>query len=325
MLKRDAAAEVMEHLVTHSNHGYDQARRWGDGGKETITLSDGSKVTIATGDRDCSSAEISAFEAVGISCGGAQSTHSMRECMTKSGNFCVRTTGQYIAQRGDVYLNDQNHTAMCVSSSPDLLAQFSINEKGGVRGGQVGDQTGGESSIRAFYNYPWDCTLECINKEHMSPVVYESWMVQTYTPNNTSAQLIHCNPVGGGWYKLIFKANGMLLNVTGAGKNAGTPVWAHVDDGTDACLWRFEDPDNADIYDPGHSSPMVIVPKCAPMKCLTEKLTKSGQGSSLVLGDKNRAEEDANKRWGGVDKGDGYTAFICVDSMRALDLVGGGK
>ena len=41
----------------------------------------------------------------------------------------------------------------------DALSEFSINEFGDVYGGQVGDQTGNESHITGFYNYPWNCTL----------------------------------------------------------------------------------------------------------------------------------------------------------------------
>ena len=39
------------------------------------------------------------------------------------------------------------------------MSEFSINEFGDVYGGQTGDQTGGESRINGFYNYPWSCTL----------------------------------------------------------------------------------------------------------------------------------------------------------------------
>ena len=51
---------------------------------------------------------------------------------------------------------------MCVSpygsARGDLLAQFSISEKGTVTGTK-GDQTGRESNIKAYYSYPWDGTL----------------------------------------------------------------------------------------------------------------------------------------------------------------------
>ena len=65
----------------------------------------------------------------------------------------------YIAQRGDVYLNEGKHTAMCISAVPDMLAEFNINEKGTITGGQVGDQTGREGLRRAYYDFPWDGIL----------------------------------------------------------------------------------------------------------------------------------------------------------------------
>jgi hypothetical protein len=144
-----------------------------------------------------------------------------------------------------------------------------------------------------------------------------SWSVQMYQVNNTVAQDWHIQLSDHkGWYKIRSGANDMLLNVKGAATTSGSPVWAYFDDDSDACLWRFESPDNANIYNP--QAPCLIVPKINPKKCLTAK------GSSLVLGDKDLAEENANKRWGSVDKGNGFSVFVCVDTMQALDLVGGG-
>ena len=42
--------------------------------------------------------------------------------------------------------------------------EFCISETGGIDGAE-GDQTGQESHIRAYYDYPWDGILECINME----------------------------------------------------------------------------------------------------------------------------------------------------------------
>ena len=41
----------------------------------------------------------------------------------------------------------------------DALSEFCINEFGQVYGGQRGDQTGGESRIAGYYDFPWNCTL----------------------------------------------------------------------------------------------------------------------------------------------------------------------
>lgn len=163
--QREAFAQVMEHLVSHDGgggHGYSQANRMGDGTTETICLSDGTTVTIAGGDRDCSSAVVTALRAVGVNTFGASYTGNMREQLLKTGLFGWRKMGVKSAHRGDIYLNEKCHTAVCVSpygsARGDLLAQFSISEKGTVTGTK-GDQTGRESKIKAYYSYPWDGTL----------------------------------------------------------------------------------------------------------------------------------------------------------------------
>lgn len=163
--QREAFAQVMEHLVSHDGgggHGYSQANRMGDGTTETICLSDGTTVTIAGGDRDCSSAIVTALRAVGVNTFGASYTGNMREQLLKTGLFGWRKMGVKSAQRGDIYLDEKCHTAVCVSpygsARGDLLAQFSISEKGTVTGTK-GDQTGRESNIKAYYSYPWDGTL----------------------------------------------------------------------------------------------------------------------------------------------------------------------
>lgn len=163
--QREAFAQVMEHLVSHDGgggHGYSQANRMGDGTTETICLSDGTTVTIAGGDRDCSSAVVTALRAVGVNTFGASYTGNMREQLLKTGLFGWRKMGVKSAQRGDIYLNEKCHTAVCVSpygsARGDLLAQFSISEKGTVTGTK-GDQTERESNIKAYYSYPWDGTL----------------------------------------------------------------------------------------------------------------------------------------------------------------------
>lgn len=161
----ETAAQIMEHLCNHDWHGYTQGNRWGDGGTETVTV-DGKGYTIATGDRDCSSAIISAYKAALIgtehegALDGATYTGNMRSVFTRSGLFDWQPMS-YIAQRGDVYLNERDHTAMCTSAVPDVLAEFSISENGTIYG-NVGDQTGHESSIHGYYDYPWNGILRWI-------------------------------------------------------------------------------------------------------------------------------------------------------------------
>lgn len=174
-----AAAEIMEHLADHDWHGYTQGwGRWGDGGTCKVYTSIG-PVDIASGDRDCSAGVVSSYEAAGINCGGASWTGDMLDCMLATGNFRAHKMSDgyscddgYIAQRGDCYLAHHDgfqHTAMCTSPDPDMLAEFYISENGTIYG-EVGDQTGLEGRIVPFYG-GWDYVLECIDEgdEDMDP------------------------------------------------------------------------------------------------------------------------------------------------------------
>lgn len=162
------AAEVMEHLCTHSAHGYSQPNRAGIGTGgvvgETITLSDGTKVGISAGDRDCSSACVECYASQGIDCGGATYTGNMRACMTSTGNFKWHPWGTYEAKRGDIYLNESHHAAMCLGNGK--LGEFSRSELHSTHGTK-GDQDGWESHITDFYIYSkgWDGVLEYVGPE----------------------------------------------------------------------------------------------------------------------------------------------------------------
>lgn len=157
----DAAAEIMEHLCNDSAHGYSQPNRAGvgTGGSvaETITLSDGSKVGIAAGDRDCSSAVIECFAALGVNCGGAWYTGDMRSKMVGTGNFQVLSASTWSsAKRGDILLNDGKHVVLALGGGK--IGEFASSEHGTISGTR-GDQTGRESRIRDAYNFPWNCVL----------------------------------------------------------------------------------------------------------------------------------------------------------------------
>lgn len=162
LTQREAFARLMAHLCTHdgsSGHGYSQPHRMGNGTTESVDLGDGVTVTTPGGDRDCSSAIVTSLRAVGVDTYGASYTGNMRSQLLRSGLFSWHQMGDgYIAQRGDIYLNETHHTAMCVSANPDMLAQFRISERGTIDGA-TGDQTGRESEVRSYYSYPWDGKL----------------------------------------------------------------------------------------------------------------------------------------------------------------------
>lgn len=163
----EVAARLHAHLCEHGWHGYTQgAGRWGDGEGACTLDVDGATYSVEQGDRDCSSSVIDCWRQAlkGTpyegALDGATYTGDMRRVFVGSGLFAWRPMGDgYIAQRGDVYLNERDHTAMCQSAEPDMLSEFCINEFGGITGGQVGDQTGAESRIRPYYDYPWDGVL----------------------------------------------------------------------------------------------------------------------------------------------------------------------
>ena len=144
MSATEKAIAQMEAWASDSSHGYDQANRWGP-------------------DYDCSSAVISAWELAGVpvKTNGATYTGNMRGAFLRCGFEDVTadvdlTTGVGL-QRGDVLLNIRHHTAMYCGNGMEVEA--SINENGGVTGGQPGDQTGREFLVRPYRNYPWDCVL----------------------------------------------------------------------------------------------------------------------------------------------------------------------
>ena len=144
MSKAERAISQIEAWAADNSHGYDQANRWGP-------------------DYDCSSAVIYAWELAGVpvKSNGATYTGNMRGVFLRCGFEDVTgsvdlATGTGL-QRGDVLLNIQHHTAMYCGNGMEVEA--SINENGGVTGGQPGDQTGREFLVRPYRNYPWDCIL----------------------------------------------------------------------------------------------------------------------------------------------------------------------
>ena len=161
----EMAAEVMRHYAAHDeSHGYTQGSgRWGNGGTETVELSDGTEVEVALGDRDCSAGVISAWEAVlPGSTAWATYTGDMRAAFESTGKFRWHPAGSgYCAGIGDVCLSEQYHTAMIVGN--DEIAEFSIAEDGTIYGKQEGDQTGYECAVNP-YRGGWDGFLEYVGE-----------------------------------------------------------------------------------------------------------------------------------------------------------------
>ena len=142
----EKAVQWMVSLAGDDSHGYDQKYRWGE-----------------KGDYDCSSAVISAWESAGVPVKGMGATYTgdMKYVFTRCGFADVTAsvnldTGAGL-MRGDVLLNEARHTALYIGEG--MEAEASVNENGGVVGGEPGDQTGKEILVRGYRNFPWDCVL----------------------------------------------------------------------------------------------------------------------------------------------------------------------
>lgn len=163
----NVAAQIHADMCNDERNGYSWRPRTGgdhpDGEKRLVI--DGYEYSYSIGSWDCSSSIIKAWqEAIKYTkyagaLDGATYTGNMRNVFANSGLFEVWDTSRTVAQRGDVYLNDASHTAMCQSPNPDILSEFSMSENGDVYNNQVGDQTSWESHITGYYDYPWWCTL----------------------------------------------------------------------------------------------------------------------------------------------------------------------
>ena len=172
----EIAAIIHSDMCNDDDNGYSWApRNGGDSphGSKTLTI-DGKKYTYPKGSYDCSSSIIKAWQlAIQYTdykgkLDGATYTGNMREVFRASGLFDIWDTASTVAQVGDVYLNDANHTGMCVSVVPDLISEFCINENGEVYGGKVGDQTGREAWVHNWYDYPWNVILHYNGKAEAS-------------------------------------------------------------------------------------------------------------------------------------------------------------
>ena len=149
------AAAIHRFMCDHEGFGYSWAERYG--GPDAVEF-DG--VTLSVGDYDCSSSTITAWQKAlegtpYAGClGDATYTGNMRSVFCASGLFEWVDVSQ--AQVGDLYLNEQCHVAMCQGGGE--LSEFSSSETGGIYG-ERGDQTGWESHVTGYYDYPWDGCL----------------------------------------------------------------------------------------------------------------------------------------------------------------------
>lgn len=136
-------------IAEDNSHGYDQIHRW------------------LNPDVDCSSLVIMSFEQAGVPVkeAGATYTGNMKSAFTKCGFKALPYLKDMPLKRGDVLLNEKHHTALYLGDKK--IVQASINEKGGITGGEGGDQTGKEVLVCNFYEYSrgWDYVLRYTEQE----------------------------------------------------------------------------------------------------------------------------------------------------------------
>ncbi len=155
------AADIHKRMVQDERLGYSWEERWG--AKSEKWTVDGVSFEMPVGDYDCSSSTIQAWRKAltgtkyAHALDDATYTGNMRSVFVGSGLFEWKPIS-YIAHPGDLYLNEANHVAMCQQQVPDELSEFSWGDVGAY-GNKRGDQSGYESRVNPYYEYPWDGIL----------------------------------------------------------------------------------------------------------------------------------------------------------------------
>ena len=153
-----------------------------------------------------------------------------------------------------------------------------------------------------------------------------SWPVQSYQPNVTDAQKWRMLKQADGSYEIVSVANGMALDVYGAGSANYTVVQAYKRNNTKAQRWKIERattaPDGKTKYNPPDWAPVTLSPLCAPKMKLDLYGAYTENGGKIQIYQPNLTNA---QNWAMMDNGDGTFTFVNVASGKALDLVGAGK
>ena len=168
-----------------NSHGYSQATRWGP-------------------DYDCSSFVISAFKAGGYDTGGATYTGNMRANFTANGFTWIPWSsigGVDNLKRGDILLNEVNHTELYLGNSRNVGAHWDYD-------GVQGDSSGREINEDSYWYDDWDGVLRAndlpTNKQPIGwldkveggdgKIYVKGW---TFDPDEPTKQLMVHIYVGG--------------------------------------------------------------------------------------------------------------------------------
>lgn len=193
------AAAIHKAMCNDSRFGYtmDVDDRWGNAKKYGYLkgTTDGVSWQVPIGDYDCSSSYIRAWRAAlagtkyAHMLDGAVNTSTIEKVFLASGLF-EKKPMSFLAEPGDAYLKAGKHVAMCQTQYPDVLSEFSQNERGGAYGGKVGDQTGREAYVHAYYDYPWACIIHYNGKLDSKTNTKKPAATKTTNTNTVKAKLI---------------------------------------------------------------------------------------------------------------------------------------
>lgn len=337
MRPNEIAATIHADMCDDNRNGYSWDPRTGGDhpdGSKTLVI-DGREYTYALGSWDCSSSLIESWRLAiqytkyAGTLDGATFTGNMEPVFLASGLFDAWDTASTEAERGDPYLNITTHTAMCQDGGNDgvygydCLSEFSGNEFGGAYGGEVGDQTGWESHITGFYDYPWDLTLHYNGAaddamqpaEDAEPARSEVRQVQLYPSNGTDAQKWVVEWDDKTWFRLRNVACGKYLDVLTNSSEAGTAVGVYPGTGNPNQKWRFEQRmgETTVSLAPGNAEDMRL-------DCMGGGYS---QGTRLIIWN---AHGKPNQDWAVLDNRDGTVTLInnSLGEKLALDVVAGG-
>lgn len=158
----EAASWLAWHYVTDPRHGYSQPNRLGDGTTEVVDIPNWGKVTIAGGDRDCSSMCIGIYKSLGIPVGGATYTGNERQGLVSTGLFKAYRAGSVTPKDGDILLRD-GHTEMVINNAR-WQAGFRRSENHSITG-RTGDQDGKESTYSPLNISEWTWIIRYVGPD----------------------------------------------------------------------------------------------------------------------------------------------------------------
>ena len=127
----EKAVKYMEGIAKDDSHGYAQDNRGGNP------------------DYDCSSLVGTALNVAGFNVSAGSTTRNLYQQLINCGFIELPIDAP--RKRGDVFLSVGHHVIMCVDENN--IVHASLNENGGIKNGQPGDQTGKEICIRSYYNH----------------------------------------------------------------------------------------------------------------------------------------------------------------------------